>query len=201
MVLHLQAQVSIPADWGTTSYDGVAVRLPRSWPLAKVGSAEGELGCGADFLTSKLVEGPVFVHICGLVSAEPPLVDGVWLQGASALDQAQATAGGYTVLRSTPTKVYLAQGQDPLGLVPFLHLLVVTGTGNLDAMDVGLGPDPTVAAAIVASITATSGAIDVTPNTTAPASQTAPLPTTSVVPLGSSGTTPGTARSMPTSSG
>jgi hypothetical protein len=203
MVLNDMAHVGIPPSWGTTIYEGVAVRLPRSWPLAKVGPAEGEPGCGADFFTPKLLEGPVFFHTCGLVSAEPPLVDGVWLQGGAGLNQAQATADGYTALSGTRTKVYFAQGQDPMGLLPFLHLLVVTGYGSLDALDVGLGPNPMVAAAIIASVTATSGSMDFTPNTTAPASQTGPVPTTSAVPAGARGATSPTAPatpSMPTTS-
>ena len=187
MVLHAQAQASVPGGWGTTTYEGVAVRLPRSWPLAKVGPAEGEPGCGTDFSTPKLLEGPVFPHTCELVLAEPPLVDGVWLQGPSGLTEAQASAEGYQVLRYTPTKVYFAQSQDPTGLFPLLHLLVATQDGNLDAIDVAW-PDPAVAAAIIASITATSGLGDATPNTAAPASQTAPVPTTSPTPAGPGGT-------------
>jgi hypothetical protein len=204
MVLHDEGEVDIPPSWGTTSYQGVAVRLPRSWPLAKVGPAEGEPGCGADFYRPTLFEGPPFFQpICPPVLAEPPLVDGVWLQGGAGLNQAQATADGYTALSGTRTKVYFAQGQDPMGLLPFLHLLVVTGYGSLVALDVGLGPDPMVAAAIIASITAASGSMDFTPNTTAPASQTAPVPTTTTVPTGARGATSPTAPatpSMPTTS-
>jgi hypothetical protein len=55
---------------------------------------------GADFFTPKLLEGPVFLHTRALLLAEPPLVDGVWLQGASGLTQAQATAEGYTAIGS-----------------------------------------------------------------------------------------------------
>jgi hypothetical protein len=204
MVLHDVGEVDIPPSWSTTSFQSISVRLPRSWPLAKVGPAEGEPGCVADFYRPTLFEGPPFFQpMCPPVSGAPPLVDGVWLQGGAGVNQAQATADGYTALRGTRTKVYFAQSQDPMGLHPQLHLLVETGYGNLDAIDVGLGPDPRVAAAIIASITITSGSIDFTPNTTAPGSQTGPVPTTSTVPPSArGGTSPmaPTTPNMPTTS-
>ena len=59
---------------------------------------------------------------------------------------------GYRALRSTPTDVYFAQSPGPMGLSPLLHLLVATRDGNLDAIDIGIGPDPEVPAAIIVAI-------------------------------------------------
>jgi hypothetical protein len=157
LVLHTEPPVGIPADWGTATYADVTVRLPRSWPLSQVGPAEGEPGCGADFSSPKLLEGPVFGHSCFGSAGESPLVDGVWLQGSAGLTAAQVAAGGFTLLRSTPVRVFINDIGDPVGLDPLLHLLVVTPDGNVDGIDVGLGPDPRVAATIIASIRLAGG--------------------------------------------
>ncbi len=168
LALHPQTPVTIPQGWGTATYDGVTIRLPRTWPLTKVGPAQGEPGCGADFSSPQLLEGPVFGHTCGLSLGPAPLSDGVWLQGPSGMNEAELAGPGYTSLRTTPTRVFLDDSQDPMGVNPLLHLLAIGRGGAVDAIDVGLGPNPDVAAAIIASITAATGSRNVTSNPTAP---------------------------------
>ncbi|HWG72996.1 MAG TPA: hypothetical protein VG184_02960 [Acidimicrobiales bacterium] len=168
LVLHPPTALTVPHGWGTATYQGVTIRLPRSWPLTKVGHAQGEPGCGADFSTPELLEGPVFAHSCAVSLGPPPSVDGVWLQGHTGTTETQLGAGRYEALRSAPTKVFLDDSADPMGADPLLHLLVVTRSGSVNGIDVGLGPDPAVAQAIIASITATGGSRNFTSNPTAP---------------------------------
>lgn len=187
LALHPHSPVTIPSDWGSATYADVTVRLPRSWPLTQVGPAEGEPGCGVDFFAPKLLEGPLFVHSCGLSAGLAPLVDGVWLQGQAGLTKAQVAAGGYAALGGIGVKVFIDDSEDPMGIDPVVHLLVVTPNGNVDGIDVGLGPDPTVAGSIIASITFAHGSKNATTNPTAPA--TAHTATTSIVPVGPTMTT------------
>jgi len=199
LVLHPPTALRVPRGWGTATYQGVTIRLPRSWPLTKVGPAQGEPGCGADFSAPKLLEGPFFVHSCAVSFGPSPSVDGVWLQGQTGMSEAQVAAGSYKVLRSAPTKVLLDDSGDPMGMYPLLHLLVVTRSGSVDAVDVGLGADPAVAQAIIASITATGGSRNFTSNPTAvPAPRSATTVTAPAGPTMTSTSVPRTASNMPT---
>ena len=158
--------VTIPPDWSTVTYDGIQVRVPASWPVRQLGNSHpGPDACGSrTFFAAPVVDvGPgtnqglpcqTAYDLMAPVPPRLPVVDGVWIHPSIAPLQ------GGTVLRAVPTRVLLApstrQTAAPAALnspaLPLLVLVTTNSQGQRIELDVGLGNNPVIAAAIIASI-------------------------------------------------
>ncbi|MCU1454777.1 MAG: hypothetical protein JWN46_2923 [Acidimicrobiales bacterium] len=134
-----------PPGWRVIRYEGVALAVPADWPIKVQSSNELPPGiCGGPPVRQDTVlEGPYTGAFpsCPAPLGVPAGVDGVWLR--------PATDAGGQLLRNTPSRVYLKPDQSEAEVL----LSAVAPDGHRVDVEVGLGPDPSVAGKIIASIT------------------------------------------------
>lgn len=155
-VLHDEGSASLQLAGRTYRFQGLQVTVPASWPAWKVGVGVGrEPGCGADFVNGpEVLVGVPFMISCALEMGAPAATDGVWLSGR---DRYSNQPDGTVIAVNHGMPIY-ASVPDPTGnYEPELAIEVRNPDGQILAATVGLGPDPTVAEAVIQSIQVTTG--------------------------------------------
>lgn len=152
--------VAIPPRWKTVAYQGFTAKVPAAWTVNRIrvtrDSTDGRTPslCGGPLFDPPAVYlgGPVVVGCLGGPSRRPAPApsDGLWLQPATGRTSSSSS--------STPgdqPQVVLTRGAERLTVTGTAEddvAVVVNAPGHRLFAIIGLGSDPSVAAAILSSI-------------------------------------------------
>jgi hypothetical protein len=137
------AGMQIPSGWQVVTSQGITLQVPPSWPVHHT------LFCDPYFQNPAVYEGQVTGASCGGHTAVYNSVDGVWLVAAQP-GTSTPPSPNEVVLRATPQRLLLAPAE--FATDPILALIAVTREGMSLELYVGIGPNPAIAAEIIASI-------------------------------------------------
>lgn len=165
LAVHPAGPAGVPAGWKTVSYAGLDLRVPPSWPVSRVAVHQADPGvCGPPEF-----DGPQVYEGSGQISPScPPIipsvtagVDGVWIRHYRGSTAQLRPTGSQPLGISGLQVVELPQ---PSGYAqPVLRLVVLPSTSRSPgvsstgppvavSIDIGLGPDPSTASRILASL-------------------------------------------------
>ena len=164
-LLHHTGHVYLQSPTRTYRFEGLEVTVPASWPAWKVGIGVGrEPGCGNDFVDGPdVLVGVPFTVSCAVPMEAPPAIDGVWLSGRN---QYSNQPSGTVISVNHGTSLYSdVLDEDPTGRYSTdVSVEVRNRAGQLLTATIGLGPDPSIAEAIIQSIQTTAAPDTHVPN-------------------------------------
>lgn len=150
---------AVPHDWHTVSYGGITMRVPPTWPVQRLGAHDAPGVCGRPIFGEPFsiptFGGPTvmvgngsspFMDCPSFNLGVPPPADGVWISAPSPQEphsyRASLVVGGLRLWVNTSTE-------------PVLTIQPQRGDTELPALvQIGLGPNPSVARTILYSIRA-----------------------------------------------
>ena len=152
LALHPSQPVSIPSGWRTIHYEGVSLKVPSSWPARKMDSSSVNPGAcdNTEFVQPEVLEGSGFEPACAVIAAATTSqgADGIWIRPDRA---GLAAPPGSNLLRQHEPEIDLVGQAQPYGQ-GVLSLIVTPPNGHPVDLDIGIGPDPAIAQAVLASI-------------------------------------------------
>jgi hypothetical protein len=145
-ILQDRTPVSAPAGWETVRYDGISVRLPEQWPSTVSECGSGRADRPAFAYPGVGLRCPVIPTFLDL-KRELEFADGVY---ATPLSSAEQSPGASRVSPDGSVEAQVSISDDE---PPSLSVQLTAGADHVE-LDIGIGHDPTIAAAILDSITA-----------------------------------------------